>query len=255
MKNMWIALLAVAVLGVSCEATFQEPKPPRDERNVVLRHFFYFKNQLIDTNTTYVLDGFSGTEVRFTNIEFALGFYHFENHLGDTVFPVKGDTTVFAVESASSIFGGFTRIYQLPTGTYSGRHYWRIGLDSAQNAATYSPESGLNRLKRSTGGYNAITIEGFWKSPLDTSQSKPYKPFKYVVSSEAMNQLVDQQMSFTVKKDDDININIVVKANLLLDGADPAVVDQVDIDPNNPLFFPLLPAFKANFLRAYQIQL
>jgi len=162
MKNMWIALLAAAVLGVSCEATFQEPKPPRDERNVVLRHFFYFKNQLIDTNTTYVLDGFSGTEVRFTNIEFALGFYHFENHLGDTVFPVKGDTTVFAVESASSIFGGFTRIYQMPTGTYSGRHYWRIGLDSAQNAATYSPESGLNRLKRSTGNQSHTNRLNMW---------------------------------------------------------------------------------------------
>jgi hypothetical protein len=255
MKNVWIALLAAAVVGVSCEATFQEPKPPRDERNVVLRHFFYFKNQLIDTNTTYVLDGFAGTEVRFTNIEFALGYYHFENHLSDTVFPVKGDTSVFAVESASSTFGGFTRIYQMPTGTYSGRHFWRIGLDSAQNAATYSPESGMNRLKRPAGGYNAITIEGYWKSQLDSSQTKPYKPFKYVVSSEAMNQLVDQQMAFTVKKDDDININIVVKANLLLDGADPAIVDQVDIDPNNPLFFPLLPAFQANFLRAYQIQL
>lgn len=255
MKNVWIALLAAAFVGVSCEATFQEPKPPRDERNVVLRHFFYFKNQLIDTNTTYVLDGFSGTEVRFTNIEFALGYYHFENHLGDTVFPVKGDTSVFAVETASSTFGGFTRVFKVPSGTYSGRHFWRIGLDSTQNAATYSPESGMNRLKRTPGGYNAITIEGYWKSPMDTTQSKPYKPFKYVVSSEAMNQLVDQQMSFTVKKDDDININIVVKANLLLDGADPSIVDQVDIDPNNPLFFPLLPAFQANFLRAYQIQL
>ena len=255
MKNAWIAVLAAAVALVSCEATFQEPDAPRDDRNVVLRHFFYFKNQLIDTNTTFVLDGFNGTEIRFSNIEFALGFYHFENHLGDTVFPMKGDTTLFEVESASSAYGGFTRVYKVPSGTYSGRHFWRVGLDSAQNAATYSPEAGINRLKRSTGGYNAITIEGFWKSPLDSSQTRPYKPFKYVVSSEALNELLDQQMSFTVKKDDDININIVVKANLLLDGADPAIVDQVDIDPNNPLFFPLLPAFQANFLRAYQIQL
>jgi hypothetical protein len=168
---------------------------------------------------------------------------------------MKGDSSLFKVESASSTYGGFTRIYKVPSGTYSGRHFWRVGLDSAQNAATYSPEAGINRLKRSTGGYNAITIEGFWKSPLDSSQTRPYKPFKYVVSSEALNELLDQQMSFTVKKDDDININIVVKANLLLDGADPAIVDQVDIDPNNPLFFPLLPAFQANFLRAYQIQL
>jgi hypothetical protein len=255
MKNAWIAVIAAAVALVSCEATFQEPDAPRDDRNVVLRHFFYFKNQLIDTNTTYVLDGFNGTEIRFSNIEFALGFYHFENHLGDTVFPMKGDSSLFEVESASSTFGAFTRIYKVPSGTYSGRHFWRVGLDSAQNAATYSPEAGINRLKRSTGGYNAITIEGFWKSPLDSTQTRPYKPFKYVVSSEALNQLLDQQMSFTVKKDDDININIVVKANLLLDGADPAIVDQVDIDPNNPLFFPLLPAFQANFLRAYQIQL
>ena len=255
MKNAWIAVLAAAVALVSCEATFQEPDAPRDDRNVVLRHFFYFKNQLIDTNTTFVLDGFNGTEIRFSNIEFALGFYHFENHLGDTVFPMKGDTTLFKVESASSTYGGFTRVYKVPSGTYSGRHFWRVGLDSAQNAATYSPEAGINRLKRSTGGYNAITIEGFWKSPLDSSQTRPYKPFKYVVSSEALNELLDEQMSFTVKKDDDININIVVKANLLLDGADPAIVDQVDIDPNNPLFFPLLPAFQANFLRAYQIQL
>ena len=255
MKNAWIAVLAAAVALVSCEATFQEPDAPRDDRNVVLRHFFYFKNQLIDTNTTFVLDGFNGTEIRFSNIEFALGFYHFENHLGDTVFPMKGDTTLFKVESASSTYGGFTRVYKVPSGTYSGRHFWRVGLDSAQNSATYSPEAGINRLKRSTGGYNAITIEGFWKSPLDSSQTRPYKPFKYVVSSEALNELLDQQMSFTVKKDDDININIVVKANLLLDGADPAIVDQVDIDPNNPLFFPLLPAFQANFLRAYQIQL
>lgn len=255
MKNAWIAVLAAAVALVSCEATFQEPDAPRDDRNVVLRHFFYFKNQLIDTNTTFVLDGFNGTEIRFSNIEFALGFYHFENHLGDTVFPMKGDTTLYKVETASSTYGGFTRVYKVPSGTYSGRHFWRVGLDSAQNAATYSPEAGINRLKRSTGGYNAITIEGFWKSPLDSSQTRPYKPFKYVVSSEALNELLDQQMSFTVKKDDDININIVVKANLLLDGADPAIVDQVDIDPNNPLFFPLLPAFQANFLRAYQIQL
>ncbi|MGA1380861.1 MAG: hypothetical protein ACO30N_04800 [Schleiferiaceae bacterium] len=255
MKNAWIAVLAAAVALVSCEATFQEPDAPRDDRNVVLRHFFYFKNQLIDTNTTFVLDGFNGTEIRFSNIEFALGFYHFENHLGDTVFPMKGDTTLFEVESASSTYGGFTRVYKVPSGTYSGRHFWRVGLDSAQNAATYSPEAGINRLKRSTGGYNAITIEGFWKSPLDSSQTRPYKPFKYVVSSEALNELLDQQMSFTVKKDDDININIVVKANLLLDGADPAIVDQFDIAPNNPLFFPLLPAFQANFLRAYQIQL
>jgi hypothetical protein len=33
------------------------------------------------------------------------------------------------------------------------------------------------------------------------------------------------------------------------------VVDVVDIDPSNPLFFPLLPSFRLNLLKAYQIQL
>jgi hypothetical protein len=47
----------------------------------------------------------------------------------------------------------------------------------------------------------------------------------------------------------------VFKANLLLEGADPAIVDQIDIDPSNALFYPLLPSFRLNLLKAYQIQL
>jgi hypothetical protein len=187
-----------------------------------------------------------------------MGFYHFENHLGDTVFPVKGDSTDFVLTTTSSLFGGYTPIYKIPTGTYSGRHFWRIGLDSAQNAIptnSWSPESAMNRLARPNGGYNAVVIEGWWKLPSDTTRDKPYKPFKYTISSEALNELLDYQSQFTVRKGRDVNINVLVKVNLLLDGADPAVVDVVDIDPSNPLFFPLLPSFRLNLLKAYQIQL
>ena len=49
MKNVWFAALAALVL-VGCEATFVDPPAPMEERNIVLRHFFYFKNKLIDTN-------------------------------------------------------------------------------------------------------------------------------------------------------------------------------------------------------------
>jgi hypothetical protein len=257
MKNAWFAVCVAALGFAGCEATFVEPDPARDQRNIVLRHFYYFKGDLIDTNKVFALDG-SGTQIRFKNIEMAMGFYHFENHLGDTVYPVKGDTTEFSVTSTSSLYDAFTRIYELPSGTYSGRHWWRIGLDSAQNAVpttSWSPESPMNRLVRPNGGYNAVVIEGWWKSPTDTTQDKPYKPFKYTISSAAFNELLEYQSQFTVRKGRDVNVNIVFKANLLLENVDPALVDQIDIDPSNPLFYPLLPSFRLNLLKAYQIQL
>lgn len=258
MKHFWFAALLAAVGMVGCEATFTEPDPPRDERNLVLRHFYYFKDELIDTNKVFKLNQTSTTEIRFKNVEFALGFYHFEDHLGDTVFPVKGDTSIFDVTSTSSQFEAFAPIYRIPTGTYSGTHFWRIGFDSTQNAiptTSWSPGSPMNRLARANGGYNAVVIEGWWKSATDTTQEKPYKPFRYVVSSAAMRELMKHKSQFTIRKGRDININIVVRLHLLLEGADPAVVDQIDVDPGNALFYPLLPTFRMNFLKAYDIQI
>jgi|GEM_PF-142289 len=255
-------ILAAALLGMAaCEKTILPEDASYDQRNVVLKHFLYFDGVTMDTNKRFML---GNAEVRFQDIEIVFGEYYFTDHLDDTLTPNFKDTVnpyVFDPVAASLAYNTDARLYRLPKGVYSGAHHFRMGLDSTANA---TPPSALREghslrhpgVHRGEGnGYNILYIKGLYRDAMDTTILTPDKPFVYRVSNELMSLDWFKSMSFNVVPNRDVNINIVWDIDKLLLGVDPLLVDDLDVDPSDPIAAGLYPTIKGNMEASYSIQL
>ncbi len=261
MKRILFLIAAATALISACENGILPEDASYDQRNVVLRHFFYYEGVGMDTSKVFVL---GNAEVRFQDIELVFGEYFFTDHLDDTLTPNFKDTVnpyVFDPVAASLRYNTEARLYRLSKGVYSGAHHFRMGLDSAANATAPSAWNEKHTLRhpglyRGTGeGYNILYIKGLYRDLSDTTVLAPDKPFVYRVSNKLMNMDWSKSMSFNVVPNRDVNINIVWDIDKLLLGTDPLLVDDLDVDPSNPIAAGLYPTIKANMEASYQIQL
>ena len=261
MKRILFPVLAAVALFAACEKSILPEDASYDQRNVVLRHFFYYDGVTMDTNKVFLL---GNSEVRFQDIEVVFGQYYFTDHLDDTLTPNFKDTVnpyVFDPVAASLTYNTEARLYRLSKGVYSGSHHFRMGLDSTANATAPSALAEKHTLRHpglyrgENEGYNILYIKGLYKDVNDTTVAAPDKPFVYRVSNNLMKMDWFKSMSFNVVPNRDVNINIVWDIEKLLLGTDPLLVDDLDVDPSNPIAAGLWPSIKANMEASYEIQL
>ena len=203
MKRLLFPLLAAVAFLAGCETILPEDAS-YDQRNVVLRHFFYYDGVTMDTNKVFTL---GNAEVRFQDIEIVFGSYYFTDHLDDTLTPNFKDTVnpyVFDPVAASLAFNNDARLYRIAKGVYSGSHHFWMGLDSTANATPPSALAEGHTLRHpglyrgEDQGYNILYIKGLYRDLTDTVVLKPNQPFTYRVSSKLMKMDWFKSMSFNV---------------------------------------------------------
>jgi hypothetical protein len=254
-----ILFLLITGASLSCTDGILPQESTFDTRNVVLNHFFYFNDEVIDTSKAFTL---GNSRIVLKDVSIAFGGYYFTDHLTDTVTPSGMDTTGYYFDpNVASLKGGTaSRIFKLEKGVYQGVHHFKMGLDSSVTS-DYSewPEGHPMTnpaLYRGKGeGYNSLYINGLYKEIGDTTSADPNLPFTYRVSDEVLDIWWNKPTSFNVVPSMDVNVNIVWNIDRLLQGLDPTIIDNIECDSGDPIDLLLAQSLVANILPSYQIQL
>ena len=248
-SNKIIGLLMALSVGLSsCVDGILNSDEKLEKRNVVLQLFTYYGNELLNPDSLHIL---GNSEVKFTDISFVYSGYSFVSTAGDTLFR---DTAV----NVQDLMNSLVYLTKIPGGTYSGTHYFSIGLDTNQEKIlpTAYPEDhpmrGANLYRGVGKGYNYMVFKGTWRALGDTLD--PTKPFSYVVASP-LGTKFSKTMAFTVGGSSKARINIVLSIDKLLAGLDPSVTADVTCNPALPLDFALATSIKQNLASSYIIQL
>tara|TARA_B100000767_G_scaffold275009_1_gene310009 strand:+ start:393 stop:1169 length:777 start_codon:yes stop_codon:yes gene_type:complete len=258
MKQIILFFLITGV-SLSCSDGILPEDSTFDTRNVVLNHFFYFNDEVIDTSKIFTL---GNSRIVLKDVSIAFGGYYFTDHLTDTVTPDDMDTTGYSFDPnvASLKFGTASRLFKLDKGVYQGVHHFKMGVDSSITADYKEfPEShpmnnpGLNR--GAGEGYNSLYINGLYKEIGDTLSAEPNLPFTYRVSDAVLDLWWNKPTSFNVVASMDVNINIVWNIDRLLQGLDPTIIDNIECNSGDPIDLLLAESLMANILPSYQIQL
>ncbi|CAI8371748.1 MAG: Uncharacterised protein [Owenweeksia sp. TMED14] len=254
-----IFFLLITGATLSCTDEVLPEDSTFDTRNVVLNHFFYYNDEVIDTSKVFNL---GNAQIIFKDVSIAFGGYFFTDHLTDTVTPVGMDTIGYSFDPnvASLKYGTASRLFKLDKGVYQGVHHFKMGIDSSITGDYEKWPKGHpmtnSGLHRGLGeGYNSLYINGLYKELGDTASVQPNIPFTYRVSDEVLDIWWNKPTSFNVVPNMDVNINIVWSIDKLLLGLDPTIIDNIECDSGDPIDFQLAQALSTNILTSYEIQL
>ncbi|MGY8964406.1 MAG: hypothetical protein ACKVKW_01555 [Flavobacteriales bacterium] len=257
----FFSLSLIAIVIVACNTTIIPTDQEPEDRNIVLRHFFYYGNGLADTTTRFEM---GNAEVKFREVALVFSNYYFTDHLGDTLLPDFSDSInppVFDPVVSSIVHGTDVLLFSMPKGTYSGDHHFRMGLDSAQDfkgPGAYGSEHDLaiaDIYRGDNDGYNGMLIKGLYRDVSDTVNLAPYLPFTYRIPAQGMMDDWSKQMMFNITSEVKLNMNVVVRLDSVLRGFDPLVVDDImggNVDVLDEVLSDLL---HTQLLDSYKIQI
>lgn len=244
-----LTLVTAAVLSAGCVDTIVDPNEKMEDRNIVLKVFSYFENELLSSDSLYTI---GQAEVKFTDVRFLYSGYTFVSTSGDTV---HADTTV-----TLHAFGtNKAYLAKMPAGAYNGSHFFTLGVDTnnAKIAPGQFPEDHPLRdgvLYRGAGkGYNHMYFTGVMRKTGDTLA--PTKPFTLVVATPALNTQFERKMGFSIGGNRTCNINVVLNIDRLLQGIDPWQTPIIESDPTKPGDFAEAVKIKQNLVPAFVIQI
>ena len=254
-----IFFLLIAGASLSCSDGILSEDTTFDTRNLVLNHFFYFNDEVIDTSKIFTL---GNSRIVLKDVSIAFGGYYFSDHLMDTVTPSGMDTIGydFNPNVASLKFGTASRLFKLDKGVYQGVHHFKMGIDSSITGdynewPVGHPMTNPGLYRGKGQGYNSLYIIGLYKEIGDTLSEEPNLPFTYRVSDEVLDVWWSKPTSFNVVASMDVNINIVWNIDRLLQGLDPTIIDNIECNEGDPIDLLLAESLVANILPSYQIQL
>lgn len=260
MMKKTVCFFLIFISLIACTTNILDEDKVFDDRNVVLNHFFYFNDQVLDTTKIFTL---GNARVIFKDVSVAFGGYYFTDHLTDTVVPDFKDTInpyKFDPNIASLKYGTASRIFKLDNGVYQGVHHFKMGLDSSitpqySEFDSNHPMTREGLYRGENQGFNSLFITGLYKEIGDTASSEPDKIFTYRVSDEILDLWWSKPTSFNVVSNMDINMNIVWNIDELLSGLDPTIIDNIESDPSDAVDILLAESIVNNILVSYQIQL
>ncbi len=151
MKRILFPVLAALALFAACEKSILPEDASYDQRNVVLRHFFYYDGVTMDTNKIFLL---GNSEVRFQDIEVVFGQYYFTDHLDDTLTPNFKDTSPPRQAQLSKTVDRLSASQSMTKATRPESSHRRIGREAAAFAAALPVDvlQGISRLRLADAG-------------------------------------------------------------------------------------------------------
>lgn len=248
----------MALTTVACVDSIIDDGYEPETRNVVLQHYFYYGDGLMNANKTHVM---GNAEVQFTDCALAVGDYWFEDQWTDTIHlggePVDFDPGVASIQSPS------VPVYltYAEKGLYTGKHKWKLGLDSAQQAVKpsgYGEEHQMaheGMFKGDGEGYHGLVIRGKYRELTDTIDTIPTTDFYWAVPAENFSDIFQKQGSFNIGFEGNVKLNVTIRMDSVLVGFDPLLLDEIIGNTGDPIDDMASDYLRDQFINYYQIQL
>lgn len=249
-------LFGMTLVSVACVNQILDDDYTPDDRNIVLQHYFYFGDGLMNSNRTHEM---GNAEVLFTDCALVVGGYWFEDQWGDTLHtagePVAFDPGVAAISRDP------VRVAYAEKGLYTGGHRWTLGLDSAQQAVnpggygTEHPLAHEGLFKGDGEGYHGLVIRGKYRELTDTIDTIPTTDFYWAVPAENFADVYHKNGSFNIGFEGQVNINVVIRMDSVLNGFDPTLLDEIIGNTGDPIDDMASDYLRDQFVNYYKVQL
>lgn len=246
-----LALASIATLTLFLSSCEDDPLVPADQavdnRNVQAWIYPYWQGDWYKPDTTYYL---GDAEIKIENIRMVFSNYNFTLSSGDVV---DADTS----STVASFKNREHKIGLLPSGTFTGAHQITVGFDSAGYNMPYSQASEsllADGIYRGTVGYNHLVITGKYRLLDDTVNVTPHLDFEYRLGGPEFNLQFDKPMSFSVTANNPVTLFFNFHVDRLFQGGlSPAILDEINSDPNNNTDYLAATLLHMNFDQALEI--
>lgn len=251
MKNsVFTSLLVGAIALVSCteQSLVPDDQKNQDDRNIQAYVYTYWGGAYYKADSVYQLND---AEIDIKSIEIVFSDYNFSLSTADTV---DADTSYTVANLSSQVH----KIGLLPRGTYTGEHQITIGFDSAGYNMPYSeaPDALLaDDIYRGNVGYNHLVIKGKYRELTDTVNLKPHLDFTYRLGGEDFALHFEKPMSFSVTANNPVSVFFNFNIDVLFQGGlSPAILSEIQSDPNNNDDWAAAQFLYANFEQAINLK-
>jgi hypothetical protein len=227
-KVLLMAVLAGVIM--SCEKAIPVVDPTAmDNRNIYIRMYKYFKGDILNKNNVYAING---DMVRIDHMYLTLSGAEFVSYDEADTIRTESDLTVVDLVGTTEV-----KLAHLPKGSYNGRMYYTIGLDSARSYMKPENLEETNPLSKGTVwngsdiGHSYFQLEGSIFDPADTVFTTPKSTFTWRFATPALGVRKNEKRNFSVASNKDVFFVINLDVDKLFLGLTPSAVPVINSDP------------------------
>jgi hypothetical protein len=229
MKKVVLFSVLMGIL-MGCEKSIPVVDPTAlDDRNIYIRMYKYFDGDLLDTSKVYQING---DIIKINSIYATLSGASFVSFDGNDTTRTESDLTAVDVTTTTEV-----KLASLPRGSYNGRLFYNIGLDSArafkapENLEDGNPLKSGKLWNGSDIGHSFFQIEGGIFAPTDTVFNNPQSTFVWRFATPDLLVEKNEKRNFSVASNKDVFFVINLDVEKLFLGLTPSQIPVINSDP------------------------
>ena len=228
----FIVLTLAAGFFAACERPITVVDPSAlDDRNIYIKVYKYFDNEIADTNSVYEING---DLIKLSHLYMTLSGAEYVSDNGSDTIRTESDLTAVDLLTTSEV-----KLAKLPRGSFNGELNYIIGLDSVR--AYSAPETLEESNPLSKGhlwngpsiGHSFLQLEGRVFDPNDSLFITPKSTFIWRIASQDMVIERSEKRNFNVAANKNVFFVIDLDVDKLFLGLQPSAMPQIYSDPGD----------------------
>jgi hypothetical protein len=253
MRHLILGIAAVLFLA-SCERDIPVVDPAAlDNRNVHIRLFKYFDNQVLDTSKVYMING---DVIKLDHAYLTLSGAEFISANEEDTIRTESDLSMVDMLVTDQV-----KLAYLPKGSYNGQINYSIGLDSARS---FTPPANLemsNPLSKGDVwngdvlGHSYFQLEGRVFDAADTTFNTPKNTFTWRLATPDMALAREEKRNFNISENGDVVFVLNFDLDKLFVGLSPSAMPEINSDAGNSADYFLAQVLRDNLQSEFVFKL
>jgi len=228
MRHLILGIAAVMMFA-SCERDIPVVDPAAlDNRNIHIRLFKYFDNEILDTSKVYMVNG---DVIKIDHVYMTLSGAEYVSADEQDTVRTESDLSMVDVLVTDEV-----KLAYLPKGNYNGQLDYTIGLDSTRS---FTPPASLeltNPLSKGDVwngqdlGHSYFQMEGRVFDPADTVFTTPKSTFTWRLATPDLALTRTEKRNFNISENGDVVFVVNFDIDKLFLGLSPSFVPEIYSD-------------------------
>jgi len=253
MRHVILGIAALLVF-VSCERDIPIVDPAAlDNRNVHIRLYKYFGNEVLDTGKVYMING---DVIKLDHLYMTFSHAEFISANEEDTVRTESDLTMVDVLTTERM-----KLAYLPRGSYNGQIDYHIGLDSAR---AFTPPTALEATNPlSSGdvwngqafGHSFFQLEGRVFDAGDTTFTTPKNTFSWRLATPDLALKRTEKRNFNISENGDVVFIVDFDIDKLFVGLSPSAMPEISSDAGNSADYFLAQVLRDNLQSEFVFKL